>query len=139
MTLPLEEFLRRFLLHLLPPGFVRIRNFGFLANRRRAALLPLCSQLLNAPAQSNPVPHPTPRTPPALVFWTCPRCAVPMRVIDRLTSAQIQLRSPPLPCAGVARNHNAELEPISVCRHEPASCVSSDSYPVTFSHRMSRP
>ena len=38
MTLPVEEFLRRFLLHLLPPGFVRIRNFGFLANRRRAEL-----------------------------------------------------------------------------------------------------
>jgi hypothetical protein len=42
MTLPVEEFLRRFLLHLLPPGFVRIRNFGFLANRNRATLLPLC-------------------------------------------------------------------------------------------------
>ena len=36
MTLAVEEFLRRFLLHLLPPGFVRIRNFGFLANRNRA-------------------------------------------------------------------------------------------------------
>ena len=37
MTLAVDEFLRRFLLHLLPPGFVRIRNFGFLANRNRAA------------------------------------------------------------------------------------------------------
>ena len=36
MTLSLDEFLRRFLRHLLPKGFVRIRNFGFLANRRRA-------------------------------------------------------------------------------------------------------
>ena len=36
MTLSLDEFLRRFLLHVLPKGFVRIRNFGFLANRRRA-------------------------------------------------------------------------------------------------------
>jgi hypothetical protein len=36
MTLSLDEFLRRFLLHLLPKGFVRIRNFGFLANRRRS-------------------------------------------------------------------------------------------------------
>jgi hypothetical protein len=41
MTLPVDEFLRRFLLPLLPRGFMRIRNFGFLANRRRAALLPL--------------------------------------------------------------------------------------------------
>jgi hypothetical protein len=46
MTLPVDEFLRRFLLHLLPPGFVRIRNFGFLANLNRATLLPLCFQLL---------------------------------------------------------------------------------------------
>jgi hypothetical protein len=38
MMLPVQEFLRLFLLHLLPPGFVRIRNFGFLADRRRSAL-----------------------------------------------------------------------------------------------------
>src|ERR1017187_5171236 len=41
-TLTVDKFLRRFLLHVLPKGFVRIRNFGFLANRRRATLLPLC-------------------------------------------------------------------------------------------------
>src|ERR1022692_2637367 len=51
MTLAVEEFLRRFLLHLLPPGFVRIRNFGFLANRNRASLLPLCFQLLSGSEQ----------------------------------------------------------------------------------------
>src|SRR6516225_3929851 len=47
ITMPVEELLRRFLLHVLPRGFVRIRNFGFLAGRHRATLLPLCSQLLN--------------------------------------------------------------------------------------------
>ena len=46
LTLPVDEFLRRFLLHLLPRSFMRIRNFGFLANRRRASLLPLCFHLL---------------------------------------------------------------------------------------------
>jgi hypothetical protein len=46
MSLPVDEFLRHFLLHLLPRGFIRIRNFGFLANRQRASLLPLCFQLL---------------------------------------------------------------------------------------------
>ena len=40
MPLDVDQFLRRFLLHVLPPGFVRIRNFGFLANRKRATLLP---------------------------------------------------------------------------------------------------
>src|SRR6202035_1402468 len=48
MTLAVEEFLRRFLLPLLPRGFVRIRNFGFLANRQRAKLLPLCFNLLRS-------------------------------------------------------------------------------------------
>ena len=45
-TVTAEEFLRRFLLHTLPRGFVRIRFYGFLANRRRRELLPLCRQLL---------------------------------------------------------------------------------------------
>src|SRR6266404_2733469 len=40
-----DKFLRRFLLHLLPQGFVRIRHFGFLACRRRSTTLPLCFQL----------------------------------------------------------------------------------------------
>ena len=48
MTVSRDEFLRRFLLHLLPKGFVRIRHFGFLANRRRAALLPRCFAALHA-------------------------------------------------------------------------------------------
>jgi len=48
MTLSLDEFLRRFLLHLLPKGFVRIRHFGFLANRRRSSFLPLCFAALDA-------------------------------------------------------------------------------------------
>jgi hypothetical protein len=42
LPLSVDEFLCRFLLHILPQGFVRIRNFGFLANRRRKTLLPLC-------------------------------------------------------------------------------------------------
>ncbi len=48
MKLPAEKFLRRFLLHLLPKGFVRIRNFGFLASRHRSRLLPLCFQCLGS-------------------------------------------------------------------------------------------
>jgi hypothetical protein len=46
MTLLGSEFLRRFFLHVLPKGFVRIRYFGFLANRFRTHYLPLCQQLL---------------------------------------------------------------------------------------------
>ena len=50
MTLAAEEFIRRFLLHMLPDGFHRIRHYGFLANGHRAAKLALCRRLLGAPA-----------------------------------------------------------------------------------------
>jgi hypothetical protein len=46
MTLSADEFLRRFLLHVLPGGFVRIRHFGFLANRHRTSLIALCRKLI---------------------------------------------------------------------------------------------
>ena len=70
MTLSLDEFLRRFLLHLLPKGFVRIRHFGFLANRRRATLLPLCFQLLGAvqPPQTEPEASRCQGTEPSLAL-----------------------------------------------------------------------
>jgi hypothetical protein len=48
MTLEASEFIRRFLLHILPAGFVRIRQFGFLANRARGKKLALCRALLGA-------------------------------------------------------------------------------------------
>ena len=49
MVLPAEEFIRRFLLHVLPNGFQRIRYYGFLANRYRKQKLALCRQLLQIP------------------------------------------------------------------------------------------
>ncbi|MGV6848889.1 MAG: IS91 family transposase [Marinibacterium sp.] len=48
MTLAAGEFMRRFLLHVLPSGFHRIRHFGFLANRHRAARIALCRQLIRS-------------------------------------------------------------------------------------------
>jgi hypothetical protein len=48
MTLDGEQFIRRFLIHILPQGFAKIRYFGFLANRQRRVRLPLCRRLLNA-------------------------------------------------------------------------------------------
>ena len=56
MTLNAVEFLRRFFLHVLPKGFVRIRSFGFLANRQRTKLLPICRNLLSNPAAADLVP-----------------------------------------------------------------------------------
>jgi hypothetical protein len=50
MTLEAEEFIRRFLLHVLPEGFQRIRYYGFLANRHREQKLARCRELLHMPA-----------------------------------------------------------------------------------------
>ena len=94
MTLALDEFLRRFLLHTLPKGFVRIRHFGFLANRRRAALLPLCFRLLDAVPQPQVEQQASAAKEPR-PLWRCPQCGGPMVVIERLSAAQLQLRSPP--------------------------------------------
>jgi len=49
MTLEADEFIRRFLLHILPNGFPKIRYFGFLANRHRRTRISLCRQVLQAP------------------------------------------------------------------------------------------
>jgi len=98
LTLSLDEFLRRFLLHLLPKGFVRIRNFGFLANRKRAITVPLCLSLLGSPTEAM---HEASAHSPC-DLWLCPHCGGSMRVIQRFTPADIQLRSPPLPVQAAA-------------------------------------
>jgi hypothetical protein len=57
MTLNTDEFIRRFLLHVLPRGFQRLRQFGLLANRRRHQQLARCRQLLGAAAEpTEPLP-----------------------------------------------------------------------------------
>jgi len=84
MTLTGEEFLRRFVQHVLPKGFPRIRYFGWLANRRRKNLLPLCRVLLTPRPPATPV---APAAEPAL--WLCPSCHGPMHVVERLTALQI--------------------------------------------------
>src|ERR1700756_1239471 len=91
LTLSVDEFLRRFLLHLLPRGFVRIRNFGLLANRRRATTLPLCFQLLGSAPQAKAETS----IAGSSDAWLCPKCGGPMLLIERFTAAELQLRSPP--------------------------------------------
>jgi len=92
MTVTAEEFLRRFLLHSLPRGFVRIRFCGFLANRRRGELLPVCKRLLGAtsPQNSTTADASEPRSPGA---WLCPHCGGAMVLIEKLTPQQVLRRS----------------------------------------------
>ena len=77
------EFLRLFFLHVLPKGFVRMRYFGFLANRFHAHRLPLCQQLL---ASDRPTPSASSETTSTR---HCPTCGAAMIVIHRLTAVEL--------------------------------------------------
>jgi hypothetical protein len=96
MKLPAEEFLRRFLLHLLPKGFVRIRNFGFLASRRRGVLLPLCFRCLGADPEAL-TNEAQPEDNKGL--WKCPKCGSPMIVVLRVNAPKWLPRPPPVSLA----------------------------------------
>jgi hypothetical protein len=85
ITLTATEFLRRFVQHVLPRGFIRIRQYGFLANRCRAARLALARQLLAvAPLAREPCPEisdsPT---------WRCPHCGAAMQIGPNLTACEL--------------------------------------------------
>jgi hypothetical protein len=86
MTLKAEEFIRRFLLHVLPKGFVKVRHFGFLANRFRRDNVLLCRRLLAASstAPAGLTPHDSDSNEPeANVVERCPRCKVgSMRLLE---------------------------------------------------------
>ncbi len=92
MPLPAEKFLRRFLFHVLPKGFVRIRSFGYLANRHRGTLLPICFRCLQS-VPGTPTTEAEPQDTTSL--WTCPQCGSPMVVILRVNLPRRLPRSPP--------------------------------------------
>ncbi|HKF04521.1 MAG TPA: IS91 family transposase [Candidatus Sulfotelmatobacter sp.] len=89
MRLGTCEFLRRFFLHVLPKAFVRIRHFGFLANRFRASHVSLCRELLTPLSYAASEP-----SPPACEdsVWHCPSCGAAMIILQRFTAAEL------LPC-----------------------------------------
>jgi Putative transposase/Transposase zinc-binding domain len=90
MTLAATEFLRRFVQHVLPRGFVRIRQFGFLANSCRTARLQLVRELLTAGT-----PKPRESCAPAASdarTWSCPRCGGPMRIGPPLSAVELASR-----------------------------------------------
>jgi hypothetical protein len=94
MTLSAHEFLRRFLLHVLPGGLVRIRHFGLFANRKRSATLARCRLLFGIAVSTDPPMSPDLR---------CPICSSTMLTIERLTSAQLYFQPPASP--PIRRSH----------------------------------
>jgi hypothetical protein len=92
MTLTAMEFLRRFVQHILPRGFVRIRQSGWLANTCRTARVALARTLLAAPPPS-PAPTnaavPQATETPTPTTWACPRCGAAMIVGPMLSALQL--------------------------------------------------
>jgi len=92
MTLDAIEFVRRFLMHVLPPGFVRVRHYGLLANCHRREKLARCRELLGPTPTTDPdlspAPSPPERGSPVTPTRACPKCgAGRMRVIEAFPPA----------------------------------------------------
>src|SRR5450631_2423164 len=94
MTLGADEFMRRFLLHVLPAGFHRIRHYGLLANAGRREHLARARELLHVvPAATEsqpPVAHVTTVQP----TFVCPHCGAAMIIVDVFAHGQ-PIRAPP--------------------------------------------
>jgi len=78
MTLNVQEFIRRFLLHVIPDGFMRVRHFGFLANRGKKRALPQCRKLLGLNSALPQIPktsaHDLLLELTGIDLSCCPRC-----------------------------------------------------------------
>ena len=105
MTLAPEEFMRRFLLHVLPSGFHRIRHYGLLANSSRKQVLATVRQLLmpsaqdQAPVKTDDVNDVSAvATSPKAPAFVCHHCGQPLTILLTLARGQ-SIRAPP-PCAG---------------------------------------
>ena len=106
MTLAADEFIRRFLIHVLPRGFHRIRHYGWMANPHRVEKLARARALLatgsdHSPRDANlaiaifaPRGAPEIQETESVSPWTCPNCSAPMRVIGVLES--VLPRGPPI-------------------------------------------
>ena len=96
MTLDADEFMRRFLLHVLPGGFHRIRHYGFLANGNRTASLARIRELL-LPQQADAAARPSDvdsEPEPVRPSFFCPHCGRPMIVLQTFARGQ-PIRAPP--------------------------------------------
>jgi hypothetical protein len=94
MTLAADEFIRRFLLHVLPGGFHRIRHYGLLANAGRREHLARARELLHVASAVTESPLPVAPVAPASPTFVCPHCGTAMIVIDTFVRGQ-PIRAPP--------------------------------------------
>lgn len=88
MTLDADEFLRRFLQHILPSGFVKIRHYGLLANRHRQERLAVCRRLLLVANLAATLPHTQAAPLEPAQLRCCPQCRGPHLVYRPLPPAE---------------------------------------------------
>jgi len=97
MSLDAVEFLRRFLLHVLPRGLVKIRHFGWMANRNRSAALERCRELLAAAASADDPAAILSRERRQALERRCPACGQGrLHIVAWLSAAELLLAPPPL-------------------------------------------
>jgi hypothetical protein len=95
MRLATDEFIRRFLIHVLPDGFHRLRHYGLLASASRRANIARIRTLLGA-AQPAPAPETATEHAPLTLREPCPCCGAPMRIIEIFRRGQTpRSRAPP--------------------------------------------
>jgi hypothetical protein len=95
-TLSAEEFLRRFVQHVLPKGFVKVRHYGLLANRFRDEWLDLCRRLLMVESVRNALPEtPNADEEPAVPI-RCPNCGGRRIVCRELPRAEELSKAAPM-------------------------------------------
>jgi hypothetical protein len=93
MTLITEEFMRRFLLHVLPSGFHRIRHYGLLANANRKHDIATAREVLHQPPP-HPAAEPDGTAHSIRPTFLCRHCGAPMLIIETFARAQ-HIRGPP--------------------------------------------
>lgn len=97
-TVTAMEFIRRFLQHVLPRGFVKVRYYGFFSPGQRPRLRQIAAWLRPSPAavlQAQAEPESTATTASAEVRWRCPHCGHPMRQVQSLPPQRRQLLNMP--------------------------------------------
>lgn len=95
MRLATDEFIRRYLIHVLPDGFHRIRHYGLLASTQRKANIAMIRALLGAQTATQE-DTPSAEIAPLTLREPCPDCGGPMRIIETFRRGQIpRSRAPP--------------------------------------------
>jgi hypothetical protein len=99
MTLATDEFIRRFMLHILPKGFHRIRHYGLFASIGRAANLTRLRELLGAIPPAENAASPSKDEPAETVLPPCPCCGGPMTIIEFFERGTLPRYRPPFAAA----------------------------------------